>query len=190
LRPLLLVLEEAHAYVRHERKGPATDAVERIAKEGRKYGLGLMLVSQRPSEIEPTILSQCGSLFAMRMANATDRAQVTSAAAENLEGLFDMLPILRTGEVVVVGEAVSLPIRAVVELPTEGKRPDSQDPLVVAAVVPGDGFEGPAGWNQKRDPKDYAEVLQVWRAQNPRSARIVVAAEAALGSAGTVEPNQ
>lgn len=190
LRPLLLVLEEAHAYVRHERKGPATDAVERIAKEGRKYGLGLMLVSQRPSEIEPTILSQCGSLFAMRMANAADREQVTSAAAENLEGLFDMLPILRTGEVVVVGEAVSLPIRAVVELPTEGKRPDSQDPLVVAASVPGDGFEGPAGWNQKRDPKNYAEVLQVWRAQNPRSARIVVAADAALGAAVTLEPNQ
>jgi DNA helicase HerA-like ATPase len=187
-RPLLLVLEEAHAYVRHERKGPATDAVERIAKEGRKYGLGLMLVSQRPSEIEPTILSQCGTLFAMRMANATDRGQVMAAAAENLEGVFDMLPILRTGEVVVVGEAVSLPIRAVVEPPTKDKRPDSDDPRVVATEVPGDGFEGPGGWNQRRDPSDYAEVLRMWRAQNPRSPRIVATAEAA--AAGTPGGNQ
>jgi len=172
-RPLLLVLEEAHAYVRQEGKGPAADAVKRIAKEGRKYGLGLMLVSQRPSEIDPTILSQCGTLFAMRMANATDRAHVTSVATENLEGLFDMLPVLRTGEVVVVGEAVNLPVRAVVDPLARDRRPDSDDPRVVVAEVAGEGFEGPGGWNQQRDPSDYGEVLQLWRSQNPRSLRIV-----------------
>jgi hypothetical protein len=172
-RPLLLVLEEAHAYVRQDRRGPAADAVERIAKEGRKYGMGLMLVSQRPSEIEPTILSQCGTLFAMRMANAADRAHVSSAATENLEGLFDMLPVLRTGEVVIVGEAVNLPVRALVDPPARDKRPDSDDPRVVVAEVVGEGFEGPAGWNQKRDPSDYGEVLRLWRSQNPRSDRIV-----------------
>jgi hypothetical protein len=111
-----------------------------------------------------------------------------AAAAENLEGVFDMLPILRTGEVVVVGEAVSLPIRAVVEPPTKDKRPDSDDPRVVATEVPGDGFEGPGGWNQRRDPSDYAEVLRMWRAQNPRSPRIVATAEAA--AAGTPGGNQ
>lgn len=123
-------------------------------------------------------------------ANAPDRAHVTSAATENLEGLFDMLPVLRTGEVVVVGEAVNLPIRAVVEPPTQDKRPDSDDPRVVVAEVPGEGFEGPGGWNQRRDPSDYAEVLQLWRAQNPRSPRLVVTAEAAVpGAAETPEVN-
>src|SRR6185437_12399845 len=72
-RPLLFVLEEAHAYLgKQEHVGPAAAAVRRIAKEGRKYGVGVMLVSQRPSEIDPTILSQCGTIFAMRLANDTD----------------------------------------------------------------------------------------------------------------------
>jgi len=181
-RPLLLVLEEAHAYVRPGRSGLAAAAVERIAKEGRKYGLGLMLISQRPAEIEPTILSQCGTLFAMRLANASDRTHVSSAATENLAGLFDMLPVLRTGEVVVVGEAVTLPVRAVVDPPAEDKRPDSDDPQVVVAQLPGDGFEGPAGWNQRRDPSKYAEVLTQWRAQNPRSSRIVESTAMSTGA--------
>ena len=100
-RPLLIVLEEAHAYLQREQAGTAmgtaNEAVRRIAKEGRKYGVGLMVVSQRPSEIDATILSQCGTFFAMRLANDTDRGYVTSAASDNLKGLFDMLPILRDG---------------------------------------------------------------------------------------------
>lgn len=96
-RPLLLVLEEAHTYIGKSADGPAADSVRRVAKEGRKYGVGLMLVSQRPTEIDSTILSQCGTIAAMRLTNSDDRSRVTSAAADNLRGIFSMLPVLRTG---------------------------------------------------------------------------------------------
>ena len=167
-RPLLLVLEEAHSYLSRSDSSPAAAAVRRIVKEGRKYGIGAMIVSQRPSEIDQTILSQCGTIFAMRLANSTDRGHVTGAASDNLEGLFAMLPTLRTGEAIVVGEAVNLPMRALVDAPPPDRRPDSGDPKVVTHEVPGEGFDGPGGWNQRRDPEDYAEVLELWRRQSPR----------------------
>lgn len=167
-RPLLLVLEEAHAYLGKEHKGPAAHAVRRIAKEGRKYGVGLMIVSQRPSEIDPTILSQCGTVFAMRLANDTDRSQVAGAASDNLKGLFDVLPILRTGEAIVVGEAVSLPIRTLIDPPESNRRPDSGDPRVVVRGDPDkDGYEGEGGWAVPRIPEDYSIVMRQWRKQSP-----------------------
>lgn len=166
-RPLLLVLEEAHAYLSKENHGSAASAVRRIAKEGRKYGVGMMIVSQRPSEIDSTILSQCGTIFAMRLANDMDRGHITGAASDNLKGLFDMLPVLRTGEAIIVGEAVSLPVRTLVSPPPRNRRPDSVDPLVVVHGGPADGYEGPAGWGQPRDPKDYAAMLVQWRKQSP-----------------------
>ena len=161
-RPLLLVLEEAHRYLSRESLGPGTESLRRVAKEGRKYGIGAMLVSQRPSEIDPTVFSQCGTIFAMRLANSTDRGYVTSSVTEHLQGLLDMLPSLRTGEAVIVGEAVKLPLRAMITAPPEGQRPESVDPAV---------FEesGPGGWNRDRRPEDYADMIEVWRAQNPRS---------------------
>lgn len=170
LRPLFLVLEEAHAYLSKENAGSAAAAVRRIAKEGRKYGVGMMIVSQRPSEIDSTILSQCGTLFAMRLANDTDRGQVAGAASDNLKGLFDMLPVLRTGEAIIVGEAVSLPVRTLISPPAPNRRPDSADPRVVARSVIDQGqvgFEGPGSWNQRRDPPDYAAVVRQWRQQDP-----------------------
>lgn len=168
-RPLLIVLEEAHTYLGIENSGAASTAVRRIAKEGRKYGVGMMLVSQRPSEIDSTILSQCGTLFAMRLANETDRGHVTSTASDNLKGLFDMLPSLRTGEAIIVGEAVSLPIRTLIDPPSKNRKPDSEDPrVVVRGNLQGDGFDGPGGWNQKRDIGDYASVVRQWRKQSPR----------------------
>lgn len=163
-RPLLLVLEEAHRYLSREECGPATDSLRRVAKEGRKYGIGAMLVSQRPSEIDPTVFSQCGTIFAMRLANSTDRGYVTSTVTEHLQGLLDMLPSLRTGEAVIVGEAVKLPLRAMITAPPEGQRPESVDPTVYEE-------EGPGGWNRIRRPESYADVIQVWRAQNSRSPR-------------------
>lgn len=166
-RPLLIVLEEAHAYLGEKHSGPAAGAVRRIAKEGRKYGVGLMIVSQRPSEIDPTILSQCGTIFAMGLANDVDRGQVTSAASDNLKGLFEMLPILRTGEAIIVGEAVSLPMRTLIELPSKDRRPDSQDPCVVVRMGP-EGSDHPGGWNQNREKPDYAAVVRQWRKQSPR----------------------
>lgn len=166
-RPLLLVLEEAHAYLAKENSGSAATAVRRIAKEGRKYGVGMMMVSQRPAEIDSTILSQCGTIFAMRLANDTDRGHITSAASDNLKGLFEMLPVLRTGEAIIVGEAVSLPVRTLISPPAKGKRPDSVDPRVVVRGDMSDGFDGPGGWNQRRDPSDYAAMVRQWRKQSP-----------------------
>lgn len=168
-RPLLIVLEEAHVYLGAESKKRAASAARRIAKEGRKYGVGLMLVSQRPSEIDTTILSQCGTLMALRLTNDSDKAQVTSCASDNLKGLFSMLPTLRTGEALVVGEAVNLPIRAIIERPPEGRRPDSEDPL---PVVP-KGNDGkrvrPGGWTDSVTGETYEPLVEAWRKQDPHA---------------------
>jgi hypothetical protein len=160
-RPLLLVLEEAHAYLNSGSEGAASTAARRIVKEGRKYGLGAMIVSQRPAEIDPTILSQCGTMFAMRLANATDRAHVTGTVSDNLEGLFNMLPALRTGEAIIVGEAVHLPLRALIDAPTKNRRPDSHDPKVYDPDSNG-------GWNRPKQAENYANVVEKWRSENPR----------------------
>ncbi len=168
LRPLLLVLEEAHAYLGKEHSGSAAAAVRRIAKEGRKYGVGAMIVSQRPSEIDPTILSQCGTIFAMRLANELDRGQIAGAASDNLKGLFDMLPVLRTGEAIIVGEAVSLPIRTLIDPPDMNRTPDSDDPRVVVRGDPNvDGFESEGGWAVPRYKDDYTIIMRQWRQQTP-----------------------
>ncbi len=161
-RPLLFVLEEAHAYLNSGNEGAASIAARRIVKEGRKYGLGAMIVSQRPSEIDPTILSQCGTMFAMRLANATDRSHVTGTVSDNLEGLFNMLPALRTGEAIIVGEAVRLPLRALIDAPTKNRRPDSHDPNIYDPDANG-------GWNRAKQAEDYARVLENWRSENLRS---------------------
>ena len=159
-RPLLVVLEEAHAYLGAENKGSASTAAKRIVKEGRKYGLGAMIVSQRPSEIDPTILSQCGTMFAMRLANANDRAQVTGTASDNLDGLFTMLPTLRTGEAIIVGEAVHLPQRAFIDAPADDRKPDSQDPKIHDP-------DSQSGWNRGKSLEDYSRVIEKWRSENP-----------------------
>ena len=169
-RPIMLVLEEAHNYLGKDNGGNAGEIVRRIVKEGRKYGVGAMIVSQRPSEIDSTILSQCGTLVAMRLSNPTDRSHVLGTVSDNLEGLLGMLPILRTGEAIIVGEGVQLPIRTLIEAPTKSKRPDSADPLVFDSKFPG-------GWNRKRESSNYADVTQVWRSQNPRSPRFVEQSE-------------
>lgn len=162
-RPLMIVMEEAHLYLSPREEGGASAAVKRIVKEGRKYGIGAMIVSQRPSEIDSTILAQCGTIFALRLSNSTDRNQVTSTAADNLAGVLGMLPILRTGEAIVVGEAVNLPTRALIDSPPPSRRPSSSDPIVYDHDYPG-------GWNNKvYDKSDYSEVVHVWRKQQPRS---------------------
>lgn len=163
-RPLLFVLEEAHSYLNAGNESAASIAARRIVKEGRKYGLGAMIVSQRPAEIDPTILSQCGTMFAMRLANATDRSHVTGTVGDNLEGLFSMLPTLRTGEAIIVGEAVHLPLRVLIDAPAKNRRPDSHDPKIYDPEAKG-------GWNCKKQTEDYARVLEQWRSENPREAK-------------------
>lgn len=166
-RPLLLVLEEAHVYLSAQSKSRAATAARRIAKEGRKYGVGLMLVSQRPSEVDSTILSQCGTIVALRLTNDSDRGQVASCASDNLKGLFSMLPVLRTGEALIVGEAVNMPIRAIIDRPPEGRRPDSDDPVV---VVP-KGADGKrlrsGGWTEPVLHENYGPLVEAWRKQDP-----------------------
>jgi len=166
-RPLLIVLEEAHAYLGGESKRRAATAARRIAKEGRKYGVGLMLVSQRPSEIDTTILSQCGTIVALRLTNDKDRGQVTSCASDNLKGLFSMLPILRTGEALIVGEAVNMPIRAIIDRPPEGRRPNSEDPLVVVPKGKNGKRKRSGGWTEAVKNENYKPLVEAWRKQDP-----------------------
>jgi len=167
-RPLLLVMEEAHSYLNDNFEGLASSIVQRIVKEGRKYGIGAMIVSQRPSEINSTILSQCGTFFALRLSNHADRSHITGAISDNLEGLTNMLPILRTGEAIILGEAVKLPMRTMIEAPPKDKRPDSQDPIVCDELIP-ELSMSLGGWNIQMEPKpNYKEFMLVWRKQNPK----------------------
>ncbi|HCL3369883.1 TPA: DUF87 domain-containing protein [Pseudomonas aeruginosa] len=166
-RPLLIVMEEAHSYLGDSGNSAASVATQRIVKEGRKYGIGAMIVSQRPAEINATILSQCGTFFAMRLSNATDRSHVTSALSDNLEGLTSMLPVLRTGEAIILGEAVGLPMRTMIQAPPRDRRPDSQDPLICDEVLPEDSMS-PGGWNLRNHiVPDYSHFVETWLQQNP-----------------------
>jgi len=121
--PLLFVCEEAHRYAAADRSvgfGPTRKALSRIAKEGRKYGVFLGLVTQRPAELDSTIISQCSTLFAMRMANERDQAIVRSAVSDAAANLLAFVPSLGTREVLAFGEGVALPTRLKFrELPPE-----------------------------------------------------------------------
>jgi hypothetical protein len=111
--PVLLICEEAHRYIPRDHSGfqPTREAISRIAKEGRKYGVSLGLVTQRPSELSETILSQCNTIFALRMSNDKDQDYVRTVVPEAAMGLMNSLPALRSQEAVVVGEGVTLPMR-------------------------------------------------------------------------------
>jgi hypothetical protein len=162
-RPLLMVFEEAHAYLGREDGGVASEQVRRVVREGRKYGVGAMVVSQRPSELDSTVLSQCGTLVALRLSNASDRQHVTGAASDNFQGLLSNLAILRTGEALILGEAVGMPMRVQIDALEEDRRPDSHDPPVIA------DDPLPGGWTQPRpDQANYTTVVAAWRAQDPR----------------------
>ncbi len=112
--PLLFVSEEAHRYAAADHSvgfAPTRRALSRIAKEGRKYGIFLGLSTQRPAELDPTIISQCSTLFAMRMANDHDQALLRSAVTDAAAHLLDFVPSLGTGEVVGFGEGMPIPTR-------------------------------------------------------------------------------
>ncbi len=112
--PILVACEEAHRYVPADRRlgfGPTRKALSRIAKEGRKYGVYLAAVTQRPAELDPTILSQCSTVFAMRMSNDRDQAIVRSAIPDAGSSLLNFLPSLGTAEAIAFGEGVALPTR-------------------------------------------------------------------------------
>ena len=156
-RPLLIIYEEAHSYLPKGGSGQfvsgyAGKSVRRVLKEGRKYGVGAIVVSQRPSELDETILSQCGTFFALRLSNPDDQGRVRSTVPDALAGLIDLLPALRTGEALVLGEAVQIPSR--IRLPLVEPRPKSDDP------------EPAKRWKGKRVKiPPYDKAVTGWRRQ-------------------------
>ena len=134
-RPLLLVCEEAHRYVPKDEssKGQAVRKIlERIAKEGRKYGVSLGLITQRPSDLAEGVLSQCGTIISMRLNNDRDQACVRAAMPEGARGFLDAIPALRNRECIVCGEGVAIPIRVRFDDLEPEKRPASSDPSFAA----------------------------------------------------------
>jgi len=128
--PVLLVCEEAHRYVPNHGQAEyetAQTAVRRLAREGRKYGLGLMLVSQRPADVESTVLSQCNSWIILRLTNSVDQEHVGRFLPDSLAGLTKLLPSLVRREAIFVGEAAAIPARIKIRELNENQLPDSND---------------------------------------------------------------
>ena len=127
--PMLFVCEEAHRYAPADKNvgfAPTRRALMKIAKEGRKYGVYLGLVTQRAAELDPTIISQCNTLFAMRMANDRDQALLRSAVTDGVANLLAFVPSLGTREVVAVGEGLPLPARLTFKALPEDRVPRSE----------------------------------------------------------------
>jgi DNA helicase HerA-like ATPase len=130
-RPILLVCEEAHRYVPNERNSDGSSVgriLSRIAKEGRKYGVSLGLITQRPSDLAEGVLSQCGTIISMRLNNDRDQQFVRAAMPEGARGFLDAIPALRNRECIICGEGVAIPIRVAFDDLAEARRPASADP--------------------------------------------------------------
>ncbi|HEY0412923.1 MAG TPA: DUF87 domain-containing protein [Allosphingosinicella sp.] len=156
-RPVLLVCEEAHRYIPSDKTGSGQavrKVLERIAKEGRKYGVSLGLITQRPSDLAEGVLSQCGTIIAMRLNNERDQAFVKSAMPEGARGFLDVIPALRNRECIVCGEGVSIPIRVSFDDLERDRRPASSDPLFSEL------------WRQTGDEEAMvSRVVRRWRSQ-------------------------
>ncbi|GGC35190.1 ATPase [Novosphingobium marinum] len=156
-RPVLLVCEEAHRYVPSEKHADDSSVgrvLSRIAKEGRKYGISLGLITQRPSDLAEGVLSQCGTIISMRLNNDRDQAFVKAAMPEGSRGFLDSIPALRNRECIICGEGVSIPIRATFDDLEEFKRPASEDPSFTQLWNGGGGEE-----------EMVVRTVQRWRAQ-------------------------
>ena len=152
--PITVICEEAHRYAHRDASlgfAGAKRALFRIAKEGRKYGVSIGVVSQRPSDLAPGLLSECSTMFAFRMTDQEDQTIVRSAAPESCYGLLNFLPALRTAETIAVGEGVSLPIRIRLTPLTAERRPRS----VVASVS--------EEWQREIDGGRIEETVERWR---------------------------
>jgi DNA helicase HerA-like ATPase len=146
--PVLVVLEEAHRSLGDAAVPLARGAANRIAREGRKYGVGLMLVTQRPSELPDTALAQCGTLIALRLSNSQDQGKIRAALPDSVAGLAAALPALRTGEAVISGEAVILPARTLIDCPSP--LPRAEDPSL-------------RPWREAASVPDFGPALAAWR---------------------------
>ncbi|HCH2936881.1 ATP-binding protein [Vibrio parahaemolyticus] len=156
--PVLLVCEEAHRYVPNRGEAQyeaAQSAIRRIAKEGRKYGVGLLLVSQRPSEVEATVLSQCNSWIVLRITNDADREHVRSVLPDSMSGLTKMLSGLRRQEAIFVGQAATLPTRVMIRSLSDDQLPRSND------------VDFDKGWQQRAMTiEQIGAVVTKWRYQS------------------------
>lgn len=152
-QPLLIVVDEAHRFLPEGGDSSCHRILTRIAKEGRKYGVGLTIVTQRPSEVNATVLSQCGTMIALRTTNPSDRSRIAAAFPDDLGGLVDLLPSLRTGEGLFVGEAMFVPSRVRVRLTRAPA--GSADPNVSAKWAA----------HPRPDVQLYAQALYNWRRQ-------------------------
>ena len=153
--PILLVFEEAHNYIPRVDKGGlqfARTAVERVAKEGRKYGVSALIVSQRPSELSETVLSQCNSFIVMRLSNPEDQKYVSKVVGDHFTGVIQMLPVLRPGEAFVIGDSVLMPMRTLVNIAS---------PTPQSANL--DFFKA---WAQGTEQYDLDEIIDHWRRQD------------------------
>lgn len=155
--PILLVCEEAQRYLPREddhAKSAAQRNFERIAKEGRKHGISLGLISQRPSDLSEAVLSQCGSLFVLRLTTERDQHFIKSAVPDWAHGVVSGISALRNRECIVFGEAVPMPVRVAIDFLDESRRPSSSDPNFTAS------------WNELQDdPGMVGRVISRWRNQ-------------------------
>ncbi len=154
--PVLLVCEEAHRYVPQDEVAafaPTKRVISRIAKEGRKYGVTLCLVSQRPSEVAISSLAQCNTVFALRLTNEHDQSSVARALPENARWLVESLPSLNTQEAVVVGDGVTVPVHIRFNDLDPEHRPSSADPSFAVA------------WRRDPDEAFLERAIERWRRQ-------------------------
>ena len=152
--PLTIICEEAHRYAPRDKElgfEAAKRALFRIAKEGRKYGVSLCVVSQRPSDLAPGLLSECNTMFAFRMTSHEDQDIVRSAVPEASHGLMNFLPALRNGEAIAVGEGVAMPMRICFSPLPEGRRPKSATTSFTMA------------WSKDSDGAHIEQTVERWR---------------------------
>lgn len=150
--PLLLVYEEAHKYAPNNdaaKYRASRESIERIAKEGRKYGITLLLASQRPSEISETIFSQCSNFLALRLTNPSDQNYVKRLLPDTMGNLVDRMPSLRAGESLLIGDAVVLP--SVVQI-------DMCDPTPASTDIPYWQL-----WQEPWHDLDFEAIKRTWR---------------------------
>ena len=152
--PLTIICEEAHRYAPRDKElgfEAAKRALFRIAKEGRKYGVSLCVVSQRPSDLAPGLLSECNTMFAFRMTSHEDQDIVRSAVPEASHGLMNFLPALRNGEAIAVGEGVAMPMRICFSPLPDGRRPKSATTSFTMA------------WSKDNDGSHIEQTVERWR---------------------------
>lgn len=167
--PIALFCDEAHNYIPDlsQDESEARVAVrtfERLAKEGRKYGVGLVIISQRPAEVSRTVISQCNNVVAMRLTNVEDQNRVRSLLPDTLAGFADLLPVLDVGEALVVGDASLLPARVRIAEPR--CKPDSR---TIAFWT---------RWSQDADAGGLGDACDAWRRQSLAGAAVAMADEA------------